>query len=126
MSTRVYGSLARIADFHDSNFEVTPLPNCEWSTGDYVEGEVIGTVTELYRMEDRSGHMVQVEPGDWIVGALGDRAGVEPLGRRLELGRGADAGDEHPREQRNPGAPHTAMPREKMSHHVLQWARASN
>lgn len=89
MSTRVYGSLARIADFHDSNFEVTPLPNCEWSTGDYVEGEVIGTVTELYRMEDRSGHMVQVEPGDWIVGALGDRAAtLEGVGSWRDIGPG--------------------------------------
>ncbi len=74
MSTRMYGSLTRIADFRNSNFEVTPLDRSAWATGDYVEGEVVGARTALYRIEDRSGHMIQVEPGDWVVGALGERA----------------------------------------------------
>ena len=74
MSTRMYGSLARIADFKNSNFEVTKLNRSAWATGDYVEGEVVGTPTKLYRIEDRTGHMIQVEPGDWVGGALGDRA----------------------------------------------------
>jgi len=74
MSTRVYGSLARIADFRNSNFDVQDLPRQEWATGDYVEGEVAGSVTKLYHIEDRCGHMVRVEPGDWVVGALADRA----------------------------------------------------
>jgi len=74
MSTRMYASLARIADFKNSNFEVTKLDRSAWATGDYVEGEVVGTPTKLYRIEDRTGHMIQVEPGDWVVGALGDRA----------------------------------------------------
>ncbi len=74
MSTRMYGSLARIADFENSNFEVTKLDRSAWATGDYVEGEVIGTPTKLYRIEDRTGHMIRVEPGDWVVGALGERA----------------------------------------------------
>jgi len=74
MSTRIYGSLARIADFRNSNFEVQALPRSEWATGDYVESEVVGLPTDLYRIEDRSGHMIKVEPGDWVVGALGERA----------------------------------------------------
>jgi len=74
MSTRIYGSLARIADFRNSNFDVQQLARSEWSTGDYVEGEVVGAPTALYHVEDRSGHMVKVEPGDWVVGAFGDRA----------------------------------------------------
>ncbi len=74
MSTRVYGSLARIANFSNSNFDVQKRPRSQWATGDYVEGEVAGTPTEFYSVEDRSGHMVKVEPGDWVVGALGDRA----------------------------------------------------
>ncbi len=74
MSTRMYGSLARIADFEHSNFEVTKLDRSAWATGDYVEGEVVGTPTEFYRIEDRTGHMIRVEPGDWVVGALGERA----------------------------------------------------
>ncbi|MCP5089955.1 MAG: DUF1611 domain-containing protein [Gammaproteobacteria bacterium] len=74
MSTRIYGSLARIADFRNSNFDVRAVDRSEWATGDYVEGEVIGTPTALYTIEDRSGHMVKVEPGDWVIGAFGDRA----------------------------------------------------
>lgn len=81
MSTRLYGSLARIADFRNSNFDVTPLPRPDWATGDYIETEVVGVPTPLYRIEDRSGHMVRVEPGDWVVGALGDRtATLEGVG----------------------------------------------
>jgi hypothetical protein len=36
MSTRVYGSLARIADFHDSNYAITEMPRSEWAMGDYL------------------------------------------------------------------------------------------
>jgi hypothetical protein len=87
MSTRVYGSLARIADFRNSNFEVQALPRSEWATGDYVEGEVIGTPTELYQLEDRDGHMVRVDPGDWAVGALGNRAAtLEGVGGWSDVG----------------------------------------
>jgi len=90
MTTRVYGSLARIADFRDSNYDVTPLPRTEWATGDYVEGEVIGTPTALYHVEDRSGHMVRVEPGDWVVGALGERAAtLEGAGTWRKIGEDA-------------------------------------
>jgi len=74
MSTRIYGSLARIADFGNSNFDLVQMDRSEWATGDYVEGEVFGSPTGLYRIEDRIGHMVRVESGDWVVGALGERA----------------------------------------------------
>lgn len=87
MSTRVYGSLARIADFRNSNFEVRVLPHAEWATGDYVEGEVCGTPTPLYHVEDRTGLMVRVEPGDWVIGALGDRAAtLEGVGSWRDIG----------------------------------------
>ena len=87
MSTRVYGSLARIADFRNSNFDVQSVPRSEWATGDYVEGEVVGSITELYHVEDRSGHMVKVEPGDWVIGALGERAAtLEGVGSWKDIG----------------------------------------
>ena len=87
MSTRVYGSLARIGDFGDSNFEVTALERYRWATGDYVEGEVFGSPTGLYRIEDRMGHMVRVESGDWVVGALGVRAAtLEGAGGWADIG----------------------------------------
>jgi hypothetical protein len=74
MSTRVYGSLARIANFSNSNFDVQEISRSEWATGDYIEAEVVGTPTQFYRVEDRMGYIVKVEPGDWVIGALGDRA----------------------------------------------------
>ncbi len=87
MSTRIYGSLARIADFRNSNFDLTKLPKSDWETGDYVQGVVVGAPTPLYRMEDRAGHMVKVEPGDWVVGALGDRtATLEGVGSWRDVG----------------------------------------
>jgi len=87
VSTRVYGSLARIADFGNSNFDVDAVPRSEWAVGDYVEGEVIGTPTELYQVEDRAGHMVSVEPGDWVIGAFGDRAAtLEGVGSWTDIG----------------------------------------
>ena len=87
MSTRIYGSLARIADFRNSNFDVQALARSDWATGDYIEGEVVGSVTEFYSVEDRTGHMVRVEPGDWVVGALGDRAAtLEGVGSWRDIG----------------------------------------
>jgi hypothetical protein len=87
VSTRIYGSLARIADFRDSNFRVRAVPRSGWATGDYVEVEVIGKPTSLYHVEDRDGHMVRVEPGDWVVGALGDRAAtLEGVGSWRDVG----------------------------------------
>lgn len=87
MTTRVYGSLCRIADFRNSNFDVCPLPQSDWSTGDYVEGEVTGTPTCLYQIEDRIGHMVKVEHGDWVIGALGERAAtLEGVGSWRNVG----------------------------------------
>ena len=89
MSTRVYGSLARIADFRNSNFEVRPLPRDTWATGDYVEGEVVGTPTPLYRMEDRVGHMVKVEPetfaptASWMPRRFGSENQSEPSRLRI-------------------------------------------
>ena len=81
MSTRIYGSLARIADFHDSNFELHKLPRSEWATGDYVECEVTGARTDLYHIEGTDGAMIPVNAGDRVVGALGDReATLEGVG----------------------------------------------
>ena len=87
MSTRIYGSLARIADFRNSNYEVQKLPRSHWATGDYVECEVVGSPTPLYKVEDRTGLIVRVEPGDWVVGAFGERAAtLEGVGSWRDIG----------------------------------------
>jgi len=74
MTDRIYGSLARIADLETREFEVRKWPRGDWATGDYVEAEVTGAPTELYQIEDCSGLMIKVEPGDRIIGAFGNRA----------------------------------------------------
>lgn len=70
----LYGSLARIADLDSKPWDVEPRDKSGWATGDYVLGEVVGTPSELYHLEDITGDMIPVEPGDRIVGAFGYRA----------------------------------------------------
>lgn len=74
MSRRLYASLARIADLQSRAWDHKPIDSAEWETGDYVIGEVAGTPTDLYRIEALDGEMLAVEPGDLVVGALGERA----------------------------------------------------
>jgi len=75
------GSLARIADFHERPYDIEPLDMQEWGTGDYVLGEVCGTPTELYRVEDILGEMNPAGPGTLVIGAFGDReATLEGVG----------------------------------------------
>lgn len=74
MTRTVFGSLARIADFDSRQFDVAPLKQAEWATGDYVIAEVAATPSEMNLVEDRVGEMVRIKPGDRIVGALGCRA----------------------------------------------------
>ena len=74
MSRKVLGSLARIADFEAEPYEVANLNRSAWATGDYVEGEVTGTSTDLYNVESTTGDMIPVEAGDHVIGAFGHRA----------------------------------------------------
>lgn len=86
----LHGSLARIADLDSEPWDVETRNKADWATGDYVLGEVVGTPSELYRVEDTAGDMVPVEPGDRIVGAFGLRAAtLEGVGswRDIEDGR---------------------------------------
>ena len=81
MSQRIIGSLARIADFGDQPYDVAVKPKSEWATGDYVEAEVTGEPSPLYRIEDTAGEMIPVAAGDRVVGALGEReATLEGVG----------------------------------------------
>ena len=74
MTQTVIGSLARIADFDRAAYEVSPLDMRDWSTGDYVIGQVTGDRTELYQVEDCNGNMIPTQAGTLVIGALGDRA----------------------------------------------------
>ena len=66
-------SLTRIADFQQRPFDVAPLDQKDWETGDYAVGEVTA-VSRSTRLELTTGRMTEVAVGDSIVGALGVRA----------------------------------------------------
>ena len=74
MTRRVFGSLTRISDLATESWEIERLPHSAWATGDYVEAEILRPVSELYHVEDRTGFMDPVKPGDHFIGALGHRA----------------------------------------------------
>jgi hypothetical protein len=74
MSSVVVGSLGRIADFATVPWDLQPVAQPDWETGDYVAGEVTGERSELYCIEDTQGNMVRVDAGDQVIGALGHRA----------------------------------------------------
>lgn len=81
MSRYFFASVTRISDLAEEGFSVTPLPRDEWSSGDYVVGEVISRQGELSRIELRSGRMIEVVIGDLVVGAFGSRmATLEAVG----------------------------------------------
>ena len=74
MNRSITGSLARIADFQSRAYELDAIDQARWETGDYIEAVITGEPSELYRVENTEGEMIPVEPGDRIIGALGDRA----------------------------------------------------
>lgn len=76
MTEVLTASLARIADFDVSPYDVDIIEQSRWATGDYVVGEVSGVPGELYHIESCSGEMVNVQPGTSVIGALGDRSGT--------------------------------------------------
>jgi len=79
-------SLTRISDFDKNPYDVHPLAKELWECGDYVLTQVRGPPSDLYMVEDCSGKMVPVEPGDHVIGALGHRAGtLEGVGTYTEV-----------------------------------------
>jgi hypothetical protein len=89
MSRQVLASLARIADFDTSPFEVQTIPRSEWETGDYVQAEVAGEPTQLYTVECTTGEMIGVDPGDRVIGAFGVRAAtLEGVGSWMDIDGG--------------------------------------
>jgi len=76
-----FSSLTRISNLAEQAFSVEPWDRSTWDTGDYVVGEVVGRAGELSRVELRSGRMIEVVEGDFVVGAWGSRrATLEAVG----------------------------------------------
>lgn len=80
-------SLARIADFETSAYEVRPIPRGEWETGDYVMGEVTSPGHSGGRLELADGREMSPATGDTVIGALGTRAAtLEAVGDWQDIG----------------------------------------
>ena len=89
MSRLLLGSLARISDLDHIPYQVRELDRSRWATGDYVVGEVTGTPSELYNIEDTTGRMIPVVPGDRAIGAFGHRAAtLEGVGSWRDIANG--------------------------------------
>ena len=89
MNRRVFGSLARIADFDTEPFDVAVIARSEWENGDFVQGRVVGEPTRLYQIECTTGEMIAVDPGDSVIGAFGHRAAtLEGVGSWMEIDGG--------------------------------------
>jgi hypothetical protein len=64
-----------------------PVPHRRWRTGDLVAAEVGGEASPLASVEATDGRMVEVRPGDIVVGALGERAAtLEVVGDWRDVG----------------------------------------
>lgn len=74
MRRRVFGSLTRISDLAAEPYELERLPHAAWATGDYIEAEIVPPISKLYHVEDQTGFMDPVKPGEHVIGALGHRA----------------------------------------------------
>lgn len=82
----VLGSLTRITDFAEKPPEIRELPRGSWARGDYVIVEMLGDGPASYEVETPSGEMVEMFPGDRLVGALGTRAAtLEVVGDWREI-----------------------------------------
>jgi hypothetical protein len=75
----VLGSVARIADFDDRRPSPQAVPRQSWATGDYVIGRVLDSGSVPYTVEAPTGRLVEVVPGDMVLGALGRRAATLQL-----------------------------------------------
>jgi hypothetical protein len=82
-----FTSVTRISDLSKVPFEVIPLRQDQWDTGDYVVGKIIAPLTQRSMIENCYGRMVEVMAGDLIVGAFGSRrATLEVVGDWRDIG----------------------------------------
>jgi hypothetical protein len=73
MKADVHGSVARIADLDEREYDVERRPREDWETGDYVLARVTHRPAPDVRMENPVGRRVELMEGETVVGALGTR-----------------------------------------------------
>lgn len=82
-----YSSLTRIAALHDLAYELAPVSQGDWATGDYVAGRVLEPSGMSSRVELPNGRLAGVLPGDLVIGAFGHRfATLEAVGSWEDIG----------------------------------------
>ena len=80
-------SITRITDLAERSFDVETLARNRWARGDYVVGEVTGTLG-LNHIELPNGRRIELAEGDLVVGAFGTRfATLEATGSWEDIGR---------------------------------------
>ena len=99
----VRASVTRVARL-GPHVDWEPVPHDRWRSGDFVAAEVVDDPSPNASVEATDGRMVEVRPGDIVLGALGERAAtLEVVGDWREVGddlrldgltaRGAGPGD---------------------------------
>jgi hypothetical protein len=82
----LFASLTRISNLSETPYAIEPVPRDQWSTGDYVVGEVRHP-PGLSSIELANGRMIEVAEGDLVVGAFGQRcATLEAVGDWRAIG----------------------------------------
>ena len=86
MTVVLMSSLTRISNLDHESYDVAGIHRDRWATGDYIAGEITGAPHRVYRIELASGRMVHAMPGDWVIGAFGNRsATLEGVGSWSEI-----------------------------------------
>ncbi len=86
-SRMILPSLTRISDFDRRLPEVERLPREQWSRGDYLVVEMLDVGPDSYGVETADGNLIEMFPGDRMIGALGTRAAtLEVVGDWREIG----------------------------------------
>ncbi len=79
-------SLTRITDFDRRSPDVGQLPREQWSRGDYIVVEMLEDGPDSYGVETVDGNLLEMFPGDRLIGALGTRAAtLEVVGDWREI-----------------------------------------
>jgi hypothetical protein len=74
MNRIIFGSVTRISNLAEGDYEVRPLPREEWEHAQYVVGKMIGGCGQYGKVELSNGRLVDLILGDLVMGALGVRA----------------------------------------------------
>lgn len=73
MKADVHASVTRIANLHETEYDVVERPQSSWETGDYVFTRVTRRPSPGVGVENRHGRRVELIEDETLVGALGTR-----------------------------------------------------